>query len=529
MFAERYRDDILGTNGCFDRVVVSGSIVPISYVDGLTRFLSANRILFKEFQAHAKYLAELLKGHAQSLAEEASVPYIYLSDSKTRKETLVKSFIEERGEHPGLVAVLSDLEVASSFDVFKNRERHKLELVGRQRKCLHFYFYFIDAKLGLCYFRVQSFFPFRVQIYFNGREQLARKLDEAGIGYQKSDNCFTNIDDFQSAQQLADALEVAKLHSLFDHWAEKFVCILPKLRHRWHLSYHWSIRQIEYAVDILFKSQEKLDAIYKQLLQYMTLSAMPEDIMSFLGKKLSGPQAGRIDTSTKKTYLGYRIKHRNGALSIKAYNKSGSVLRIELTINNLSQFRVSREVTKRDGQTVTKIAPLKKSIYSLEHVLRIAKAATARYIDFLSQMQDNSTGVKELRHLTERKTVDGINYKGFNPLNREDGALFEILLNGSFVTTGFKNKELRAKLTEFLGHLNWSTSKVSRLLKRLRVFGLVRRVKNSLRYLLTSKGRFLLTVAVKVKNLITIPALNYAIISVRLRMSIAFRLSFEAV
>ena len=101
----------------------------------------------------------------------------------------------------------------------------------------------------------------------------------------------------------------------------------------------------------------------------MTLSVMPEDIMSFLGKKLSGPQAGRIDTSTKKTAFGYRINHRNGALSIKAYNKSGSVLRVEITINNLSQFRVYREVCGRDGQTVKKLAPLKNlsilwSIYS---------------------------------------------------------------------------------------------------------------------------------------------------------------------
>ncbi|MFQ5688498.1 MAG: hypothetical protein ACE5GV_17770 [Candidatus Scalindua sp.] len=510
MFAEKYQDDILGTNSCFDRVVVSGSIIPLSYIEGLSRFLSTHKILLKEFLPHAKYLAELLKADAKSLAEQSNAAYIYLNNSTTRKETLVKSFIQERGEHPGLVAVLAALEVCPSFDIFKNKEEHKLELVQRQRKCLHFYFYFIDVDFGLCYFRVQSFFPFRVQIYFNGREQLAKKLNKARIGYHKSDNCFTSIDDFETAQHLADELDVANLHTLFDTWAENYVSILPKLRQKWHLSYHWSIRQIEYAYDILFESEDKLDAIYKQLLQYMTLSTMPEDIMSFLGKKLSGPQSGRIDTSMKKTYLGYRIKHRNRAISIKVYNKSGNVLRIEITINDLSQFRVHREVIGRDGQSVIKLAPLKKSIYSLEHVLRISKAAIKRYLDFLSKMQDNSCNVKELRHLTERKTKDGNNYKGFNPLNREDSTLFEILLNGSFITTGFKNKDLKLKLSECLSDKNWSTSKVSRLLKRLRVFGLLRRVNNSLRYLLTSKGRLLLTVALKVKNLITIPAINFA-------------------
>jgi hypothetical protein len=510
MFTDKNPNEILGSNGCFDRVVVTGSIIPLSYPKGMLCFLSANKILLKEFLSHASSLAESLKTNAKSLAKEHNAPYIYLNNAKTRKEALVKSIIEKRGEHPGLVAILSALEVCSSYDIHKNKKEHKLELVKRNRKCLHFYFYFIDADYGLCYLRVQSFYPFRVQIYFNGKEVLSKKLNTAQIGYYKSGNCFTSIDDFDAAQQLADELDVPSLHTLFDGWAERYISILPELRKKWNLSYHWSIRQIEYAHDILFKSQKHLDDIYKQLLQYMTLSTMPEDIMSFLGKKLSGQQAGRIDTSTKKTYLGYRIKHRNGANSIKVYNKAGNVLRIEITINNLSQFRVHREVVQRDGQIVAKLAPLKKSIYSLGHVLRISKAATGRYLDFLSKMQDNSSGIKELRHLTERKTVNGNNYQGFNPLNKHDSTLFEILLDGAFVATGFKNKELRSKLSENLSEMAWSVSKVSRLLKRLRMFGLLRRVNNSLRYMPTSKGRLLLTVALKVKNLSTIPAINIA-------------------
>ena len=202
---------------------------------------------------------------------------------------------------------------------------------------------------------------------------------------------------------------------------QRYVPILSDLTHEWNLSYHWSIKQIEYAKDIVFKSQQSLDEIYRQFLQQLTLSVMPEDIMSFLGKKLKGPQAGRIDTSMKKTYLGYRIKHRNGNLSIKVYNKSGNVLRIEITINNVSEFKIYRDVERRDGQTKEKKwAPMKKSIYSLEHIIRIGKAATDRYIDYLSKMEDNSTGVNELRQLTERKTERGQTYKGFNPLHQHD-------------------------------------------------------------------------------------------------------------
>ena len=508
MFETKYKDDILGINSTFDRVIVTGSITPISYEKGLSQFLYINRILLKEFQSYASELARVLKEYAKGLSDIANVPYIYLNNSKTRKEQVVKKIIKERGSHPGLVAILSGLEVCKSFDIHKNKKTHKLELVSRLRKCLHIYYYFIDEQLGLCYFRLQTFFPFRIQIYFNGRELLANKLDQAGIIYQKDDNCFTWLSDFDKAQELADDLKSTHLHTLFDKWAEEYVPILPALRKKWYLSYHWSIRQIEYARDIIFHSQDRLDEIYRQLLQYLTLSTMPEDIMSFLGKKLSGSQGGKIETSTKKTYLGYRVKHKNRAIIIKIYNKAGNVLRIEVTINDLSQFKVYRDVNKKDGQIVKELATLKKSIHSLGHVVHIGKAAIDRYMDFLSKMEDNSKGVKELRGITERKTENNKNYKAFNPLSTEDSTIFQTLLKGSFITNGFSNKDIRLVLSERLENLNWNTAKVSRLIKRLRIFGLVKKLHNSYRYFLTSNGKLLLAIAVKLKNLVVTPMIN---------------------
>jgi len=179
LISKKYQDDILGTSSTFDRVIITGSIIPIAYQKGLSTFLSVNNILLKEFIGYAKNLADIIKAHAQSIAIKENVSYIYLNNSKTRKEKLVKSIIEDRGNHPGLIAVLSALEVDNSFDIYRNKETKKLELISRKRKCLHIYFYFIDEHLGLCYFRVQTFFPFKVQIYFNGREKLACEMSHA--------------------------------------------------------------------------------------------------------------------------------------------------------------------------------------------------------------------------------------------------------------------------------------------------------------------------------------------------------------
>ena len=508
IFEEKYSTEILGTTSTFDRVILSGSIKPISYKDGLNIYLSAHHILLKDFSAYANKLSTQLKEQAQLIARKEKVEYIYLNSSRIRKEELIKKQIEKRGEHPGLIAILSCLELDNSFDIYKNKKRENLELVSRKRKCLHIYYYFIDEDLGLCFFRIQTFFPFKVTIYFNGKEKLAREMTNANIDYQKEDNCFTWIDDLIKSQELSDNYDVHKLQRIFDRLAEKYVPILKDLSEKWNLSYHWSIRQIEYAKDIMFKTQSKLDGVYEQLIKYSVLTASPEDVLSFLGKKRKGQQGGRVETSHKKTYFGYRIKHKNGSTSIKIYNKAGSVLRIEVTFNNISELKVIRDVHQKNGEVVKKLTNMKRSIYSIEHIIRFAKAAINRYTDFLSKMDNNDKGLKELRQLTERKTENGNNYKGFNPLHKDDFLLFQQLLNGGFVANGVTNKTFREALSKTSDQFNWNSSKVGRFFKRLRVFGLLRKVNKSYKYFLTKKGKMILILSIKLRNLTAIPELN---------------------
>lgn len=508
-FIKKHQESISGMNSSFDREIISGSLIPISYTEGVMKYLSSNRILLKDFTKYAEELAKKIKDGAIAIAQKEEVQYQYLNNSKIRKDELVKSIIETRGNHPGLVVVLSSLEIENSFDINRNRDKQQLQIVPRQRKCLHIYYYFIDEQLGLCHFRIQTFFPFKVQFYFNGKEKLANDFNKASVEYQKDDNCFTWLSDYEKAQQIADSLDVAKLHSTLDYYAKKYVNILDEISRIWKLSYHWSVKQIEYATDIMFKREEELNRHYNELLKQITLSTAPEDILTFLGKKSRGEQAGKIQTSYKRTYFGIRIKHQNRNIIIKIYNKAGSVLRIEITFNKASELRVIQEVHQKDGQTVKKLSPLKKSIYSMEHYIRFAKDATRRYLDFLNQMDNNSNGITEINQFTERKTENNKHYKGFNPFNSKDNTIFQELLNGLFISNGFRNKDLKSALSKKQSEGSssaWTTSKICRLLKRLRVFGLLKRLKKSYKYFLTEKGRMILSLCVKLRAMTVIPA-----------------------
>ena len=51
----------------------------------------------------------------------------------------------------------------------------RLELVGEPRKCLHLYHYLIHPLFGFMHLRLQTWFPFSLQVCLNGREWLARQ------------------------------------------------------------------------------------------------------------------------------------------------------------------------------------------------------------------------------------------------------------------------------------------------------------------------------------------------------------------
>ena len=87
----------------------------------------------------------------------------------------------------------------------RNRASKKLEFVSELRKCLHLYHYYQHPGFGLLYARLQTWFPFTIQIGMNGREWLARQLDAAGLSYRRHDNCITWVEDVAAAQALLDS------------------------------------------------------------------------------------------------------------------------------------------------------------------------------------------------------------------------------------------------------------------------------------------------------------------------------------
>ena len=182
--------------------------------------------------------------------------------------------------------------------------------------------------------------------------------------------------------------------------------------------------QCEYATDIVFKRQADLAAIYGNLTRTAIHTVKPDNIATFLGRKLNSQYEGEMGNRFNIRIEGTRIKHTMGPVSLKLYDKFGLILRIETTVNDLTFFKHYREVEHRDGTKETKWASMQKTIYSLPALRELLEAANRRYLEFLSTIEDPRNGRDKLDKLSRTVQQEGRSYPGFNLFDSDDDALF---------------------------------------------------------------------------------------------------------
>jgi hypothetical protein len=495
--AERYDDRIAGVLSCYDRVVITGTLPGVCYADGMTRFLHANGVRIFDYPQFAMMLRDRVRDRAALLATEAGVSIEHIGQAHIRKEDVVARVLEQRGGHPGLVHILSAMEACDAYKPWHDKQTHKTFVRPDSGKCLHYYFYFQDIRFGLVYLRVPTWAPFRLQFYCNGHSWLARKLIAKGIGYTMADNAFVRIDDWARAQQLADGLSPDQLHGTLDRYA-KLCCPVSDA---FGQSYHWSLMQVEYATDLVFRSTTTLGPLYEQLVRQSVLSVKAEQVASFLGRQITPLLAQEIGSQFSTRIEGTCIKHRFGKCSIKMYDKHGIVLRIETTANDVSFFKHHRKVEHREGPPTRTLAPVKKSIYSLIDLREILLGCNRRYLAHLSALDDFSAGVRALGRLTRPRDVDGKTVKGINFFEPGDSALLHALQNPRVNIAGIRRGDLLADLRMF------SPSRLSRQLRRLLDIGVIKRAAGTYRYYLTKAGRAATAAAQQLKQATIVPAM----------------------
>jgi hypothetical protein len=327
MLTDRYAGAIRGVISCFDRMLIQGTLPDIGHPAAMTRELSRRRIRIFDFTEFAQPLREAIRDNAERVAADKGVTIEFIRNIKAfRKEDRVQAIVAERGTHPGLVHIFSAMESCSSYKPWHDKPSGKTFMKPDSGRCLHYYFYFIDPELGLCHLRVPTWAPFRLQFCLNGHNWLAARLKRHGIGYKLVDNAFVDIDDFERAQQLADGMRADTLHRKLDQYTRAFCPVAAEFT----AGYHWSLMQLEYATDIVFRRPEDLAPLYDSLVRTAVHAVRAEQVATFLGKKLDPRYTGEVGNDFNTRIQGTRIRHQMGpkyALNGKSWRIPRSALR----------------------------------------------------------------------------------------------------------------------------------------------------------------------------------------------------------
>jgi hypothetical protein len=508
-FIAKFGEQIEGVLSGFDRLVFRGTLRSLNIrlpqagkppiAIGMEQYLWNNGILFKDYGRHLKKVSEQVRQASLQAFQQAGLPVIYLPSSKDDKEQLARRLAAERNITRGPVCALSVLEPSPSFD---HRGTH---MVARVRPCQVLYHYQIHPKVGWMYGRIQTWFPFNVQIGLNGREWLARQLDRAGIRYQKAGNCLLQVADYQRAQELFQE----QLHT---HWPQLLDAIAGTLNplheeifHQYPASYYWTCYQSEWATDVVFRDGQYLKRLMERLTRQAMLVYGCTDVMRFFDKKITKAGkipngfGGQLETDLKQREEGVRVKFHLNWNSVKFYDKAytplGNVLRAaETTINQAKDFRAYRP--KEGGpETDLQWRPLRAGIADLNRRAEVSQKANERLINALAAVDESRT-VQELTARIQKPVMWAERrVRALRPWG-DDHPLLAAINHGEFFINGFRNRDLQTLLYSTPPASPQDTRRrsaaVSRKLRMLRAHGLIQKVPKTHRYQITPAGRGIL-------------------------------------
>lgn len=505
-FVAKHRSEINGVLECFDRVILRGHL-PIAGTGYFLRWLSSKQIALNlkqlpegwwSFKEAAPWFAERLKAHVRQLAVQAGRPYRHLPCAE-RMEENARELARHDGITEGLVCVYGAMETCRTFRVQYHDAGPRLR--PDRRVCLVNYFYWMDREFGLMHVKLQTWFPFTVQVYVNGHEWLARKLAGRGVRFEKHDNAFVELDDVAKANECARGFWRRDWPKLLDRLASR---VNPLLKD-WLAgqNYYWVIDQAEFSTDVLFANKTALASLRRGLYEHAVHCFGAEQMMTFLGRKYRATFQGEVRTHWRRREPGAAVKHWVKSNAIKMYDKAGTVLRIETVINNPKEFFVHRPRLKNDGREVTGWFAMNKGVANLYRYAQVSQRANERYLEALAVANDVGVGRRELDRRCAPVTFQGRRRRGLHPLSRDDQALFQAVLRGEHTVRGFRNGEVAERLygprPKDPAERRRRSGQMSRRISLLRAHGLVAKYPRSRRYRVTHAGQQFMSTAIHVR------------------------------
>jgi hypothetical protein len=496
-FLSRFGSLVLFVLSGFDRLRLAGESRLLNHSRGVQSYLWQRNILFKDFPEHAEHLTKSLRKQTEALAKQQGVPLRYLNSPDIDKEAAALELAQLQPQRLGRIALLTCVESCSTYRLRKN-DRGLIEPRKEPARCVHYYHYFQHKRLGLCYVRIQSWFPFSVRIGLNGRQWLYRQLEQHGIDFQRKGNLLLNVADPLQAQALLDEQRHTNWPTLLQELVQPIHPLWTYLHDTVRTPYYWMTEQSEWATDFVFHSPNDLALWYPRWIRHGIETLSCKDVLRYLGKKAPDNRCtheAKIDLRTRSE--GTRLKFWYGTNSIKIYDKEAQALRIETTINDPSGFKVFRTKEAEPSDAPKSWQQMRKGVADMSRRAEVSQAANNRLAESLASVAETTPLGKLLEPLCQPVfDNNGRRARALNPSAGPDGELLRCLAHREFLLNGFRNRDLRTKLypaTQDPKEQRQQAAAITRKLALLKAHGLIVKVQKTHRYQLSAEGKRITT------------------------------------
>ena len=484
----------------FDRIVFKGMLRPIIHATGMQYFLMSRNVLNKDFKHFAIAQSQAIIQSAEEIAKrESGCGISYIPSLHTRKESLAHNQQTQKGIKEGLIGVWSCVESCNTFHSTFDQTKKYPTLKYERSKCKHLYFYFDDPVYGFLSIRLQTWAPYEIQIALNGREWLRRSLDATGCGYVVSGNKFLHIDDYSLAQRCLDAQLKMDFETILNGFLPSVFSLLPTIVGE--MSYYWTLWQSELAKDYLFESDDKLKPLMDGIMRYALITGTGDRILRYFGSPVkpdgqphprSNPE---ILSRANNWYDGLRVRHWKDNNSVKLYNEH-NVLRFEMTMNDPTRFKIHRHRENQDKTEPKKLLAMRKGIADINARAGVSLQIVNRFTEHMSCVEEKTPLEEMLGSVARPVYAKGKRTRGIEAFGK-DKELLKAISDSTFDVSNITNKDLQRKLKDSAWANMMSgkqlSGRISRHLALLREHGLIKKLPNQRRYVLTDKGRKITT------------------------------------
>jgi len=476
----------------FDRLRFRGESILLSNQRGVDAYLFRQQIRYVNFIDHCEHLTHTLCQQTDQLAQSQGVPLKHLNSPKIDKEAtaLELAAAQPCSAPAGRIALITAVESCFTYRLRKNTDGRAYP-VKQEGKCKHYYHYFQHPELGLCYVRVQTYFPFTIRVGVNGRHWLYQQLRNRHIAFEHRGNLLLSVADIPLAQQLLDA----QVHADYAKILGELVEPLQPLSEHLHTyaPYYWMAEQTEWANDFVFHSADDLATWYKRWVRHGIENLNCTDVLKYLGKKRPSRCKDEAKIDLRERPEGTRLKFWYGTNSLKMYDKESISFRPETTVNQPKEFQVFGKNINAGPDEAAKWRPMRKGVVDMERRAEVSQAANNRLLESLATVAETETLGELLKGLGEPVIKNGKRLaRALNPLTGKDGELLRILARGNFLIKGFRNQDVREALygkTEDAKERQRQAAAVTRLLALVKGHELIVKVQKSHRYHVSAAGR----------------------------------------